>query len=62
MSIEDLYLYVVPMPLNKEGQGPEMDNTKIWDMNFEVWDDLCLAHATFKTREEAENYIRARST
>lgn len=62
MSVEDLYLYVVPMPLNKEEQGPEMDSAKIWDMNFEVWDDLCYAHATFKTRKEAEGYIRARST
>lgn len=32
-------LFVMPMPLNADGNGPEMDPEKVVSTNYEVWDD-----------------------
>lgn len=44
-SVDELYppFFVVEMPLNAEGHGPEMDPTKVAGVDWEVWDQLNLA-------------------
>lgn len=51
-------LYVIPIPYNILGDGPETQWDKIEGVDFEVWDELFASHATFKTRLEAERWIQ----
>jgi hypothetical protein len=47
-SVDELCppFYVVPIPINAEGQGPEMDPAKEVGVCWEVWDGLFLAVCT----------------
>ena len=38
--------YVIPMPFNALGGGPEMDSAKVVGVSWEIWDDLCLVVCT----------------
>lgn len=46
--------FVVPMPLNKEGQGPETNPELITKVVFEVWDVY-----TFETESEHQSQEEA---
>ena len=52
-STDELYppFYAVKMPLNADGEGPEMDPNKVFAITWEVWDALNLAVCT--TSDEA---------
>jgi len=43
LSRIDFPVYVVTMPLNADGEGPEMDETKVINTQYEIWDQLMLA-------------------
>lgn len=47
-SVDELCppFYVVEMPFNEAGQGPEMDPAKVAGTSWEVWDGLFLAVCT----------------
>lgn len=45
--------YVVTMPVNKEGHGPEMDESKVVVTYYEVWDQSFLSVGSFTTRDRA---------
>lgn len=45
--------YVVPMPYNAEGRGPEMDPAKVVGVKYEVWDSLIVYQRSFSVLEEA---------
>jgi len=52
-STDELYppFFAVPMPLNADGHGPEMDPANVAVTTWEVWDALNLAVCT--TSDEA---------
>jgi hypothetical protein len=52
-SVDELLppFYVVPMPLNEQGHGPETDPAEVVVTTWEVWDCLTLAVCT--TSDEA---------
>lgn len=59
--LQDVYqrpLMVVSMPLNKDGQGPEMDKTKVVETKYQVWDSLHVTIAEFNTKDEAIDFTQ----
>jgi hypothetical protein len=54
-SIDELYapFFVVPIPFNAAGHGPEMDPAEVVGTAWEIWDGLNLALATASTEEIA---------
>lgn len=50
-------MYIIPMPINKDGEGPEMDENKVVKILYEVWDYDFITLAQFETEEEAEEYV-----
>lgn len=44
---------VIPMPLNKDGEGPEMDPNKVVETVWELWDDDCQTLSVHPTEVEA---------
>lgn len=47
-------VFVIPMPLNREGNGPEMDPNLIWEVRWQVWDsDTFECLAEYPSQEEA---------
>jgi len=54
-SIDELLppFYVVEMPFNAAGHGPEMDPAEVVGTAWEIWDGLNLALATANTEEIA---------
>lgn len=44
---------VIPMPLDKDGRGPEMDSSKVFKTVYEVWDAACQTIATYNNMDEA---------
>lgn len=47
--------YVVPMPINAEGHGPEMDQTKVVKTEYEIWDQLYMTYFICDTKSQAES-------
>lgn len=47
-----LYM-VLPMPINENGQGPEMDTTKVVKTVYQVWDENCVTVAEFDNEADA---------
>lgn len=45
--------HVVPMPINVDGEGPEMDPTKVVKTMYEVWDSLNQTIGEFNAIEFA---------
>lgn len=52
-------LFVVEMPFNEDGNGPEMDTDKIVSIDYQVWDIDYICRGSFDTRQEAEAYAEA---
>lgn len=49
------YFYVMDIPLNANGDGPEMDKDLITHYSYEVWDKTCIVVLTgFQTLFDAE--------
>lgn len=44
---------VVPMPVNKDGDGPEMDESLVVETRYEVWDSV------FQTLHDFDNIVEA---
>ena len=49
----DKPFFYVPMPLNAEGQGPEMDDAKVVRIQHEVWSASMLSLGIFASEEVA---------
>ena len=49
--------HVVPMPLNSEGKGPEMNKDKIVNVSYEVWDCCNMTVATLGREQKLEAEI-----
>jgi hypothetical protein len=45
---------VIPMPLNANGDGPEMNPFLVARTTFEVWDAACSTVASFEHASDAE--------
>lgn len=48
--------FVVDMPLNEDGNGPEMNSEKVTYTLYEIWDLNFEAVAAFRYKDEAEEY------
>lgn len=48
--------YPIMMPLNKDGNGPEMDNKNVTEIKFEVWDMFCNTHGSHSNMPDAINH------
>lgn len=48
--------FVVRMPLNRDGEGPEMDEDKVVEVIYEVWDDAFQHVSSYSTEEEASHH------
>lgn len=46
--------YYVPMPVNADGHGPEMDPAKVRWTQHEIWNELHLSIGTFASEEVAK--------
>jgi hypothetical protein len=44
---------VVPIPLNEDGAGPEMDESRVVKTEWEVWDACCQTVSIHETEGEA---------
>jgi len=45
--------FVIPIPLNKEGKGPEMDPKKVVETDWEIWDEELVCISSHPTEEVA---------
>lgn len=50
-------LFIMPMPLNEFGEGPETDFQKIVELKWEIWDQLNRTVSCHDTKEEAEKHL-----
>ena len=46
--------FVVDMPINADGDGPEMDPAKVQVTLYEIWNGHCLSLGQFADRSLAE--------
>lgn len=53
---------VVCMPLNEDGNGPEIDPSRVAKNVWEVWDSMFATVATFDSQEEAESDAARRNS
>jgi hypothetical protein len=49
--------YVVPMPLDAQGCGPETNPELVVTTEYEVWDDIFLSYGSWSTEAEAQHYV-----
>ena len=49
---------VVEMPINREGKGPEMDQSKVVKVIFQVWDSNNATFKEFNSEARAEYICR----
>lgn len=47
--------FIIEMPVNEDGNGPEMDPDKVVKIYYEIWDENYLTHGSYDSREEAED-------
>ena len=48
--------FVMPLPYNERGEGPEMDVSRVVGVHYEVWDNFILSYASFDNPEMAHAY------
>lgn len=48
--------FVIPMPLNKDGEGPETNIEKILTTVYEVWDAQNIIVAVYDNEDDANEY------
>jgi hypothetical protein len=53
---EHCYQYMA-MPVDKDGNGPETDQSKVANILHEIWDEACETIATCKSRQYAERLV-----
>lgn len=47
--------FVVDMPLNAEGNGPEMNPSLVTEVLWEIWDETFQLIASYATKTEADH-------
>lgn len=50
-------LFIMPMPINEKGQGPEMNPDLVYITNYEIWDSAFQVIAIENTEEKAKERI-----
>lgn len=46
--------FVIEMPVNKDGNGPEIDESKVVETRWQIWDcGSFYCEAEYSTKEEA---------
>lgn len=58
MTSPSNFFYVVEMPYNSEGQGPEMDPSKVVGTHYEIWDQILLTCTQFSDKDEADRVCK----
>lgn len=51
-------LFIIEMPVNAEGLGPEMNSNLVTHIYWEVWDQDFNTVAVFNTKTEAQEYLK----
>jgi len=51
----DWFHFPIPMPLNKEGEGPATVGIDAVEMTYEVWDGYLNSHGSFNNLPDAIN-------
>lgn len=46
--------FIVPIPVNADGDGPEMDPEKVTSIVYEIWDEDFITVFTTTSKEEAQ--------
>jgi hypothetical protein len=49
--------YVMPMPYNATGCGPECNPKFVVGTDYEIWDQLCLEYGSFPNQQDAEKHV-----
>jgi len=49
-----LNYFVIDMPVNSNGDGPEMDKEKITKIYWQIWDENFQFISAYETKEEAD--------
>lgn len=45
--------YVMEMPVNEDGDGPEMEKEKVFQTLWEIWDENCVVVCTLMSQHRA---------
>jgi len=52
-------MFISPMPINADGDGPEMNEALVVKTLYQVWDYDFFCIKEFDTQLEAEEYVKS---